>query len=198
MAKTKAKAGPPVVPTAPGGAIRTLALDISSTNIGVVLLVGQEPLKATALTLPGTLYHRLARGGAFMLGLLQGLADAGTVPDLLAIEAPAQRPVGHGEDGGGGVYNIIAQQRMVGIFLHLWMTLNPDLPIIEVGPLQAKKALTGSGNPRVATKEVMITSAQQQAPDFHWVEHSADAYGVGLWAASEMQQRLMVYQAGLS
>lgn len=192
----------PVVPSGEDGAIRLLALDISSTNIGFVLLEGRRVVKASVFAPQGELIDRLVQGGMYMTGIMKGFADSLWIPDALAYEGPAQRPVAHGKDAAGnpttqpmGVYNLIAQARMVGVFLYTWHLGAPARPIVEVGPLQAKKALTGSGSPAIATKERMVLFAHEHDPSRTWSEHEADALGTGLSALGTLETALAVWRS---
>jgi Holliday junction resolvasome RuvABC endonuclease subunit len=177
MSKRKRAELPAVDGTGPEGAVVIVALDISSTTIGVARLHDRTLVNSATLVLKGDLFGRISQVRA-------ALADWLQVADVLAIEAPSL---------GTTPYSMIAQQRVVGIVLWIWMEAHPDAPIIEIPPVVAKVALTGSHQ---ADKEAMIKCAAWLAPDRVFSEHAADAFGTGLAAFTKIDQaRLLAREA---
>lgn len=149
--------------------MNTLALDISSTNIGAVALVDGSVAWAGTLVLKGDLWHRIRQARHELLAHLVPQLAAYAI-DAVAYEGPAHR---------AQILSVVAQQRMVGVALLTLLERQPDLWIVEVSPATAKKALTGSGR---ADKAAMILSAASQITWRQPTEHEADALAVGLAA----------------
>lgn len=176
-AKPTAVDGVPLIPG--GGVIRVLALDISSTHIGIAVMDGREVREVFTYVLRGDLYHRIEQCADWvrvlpMLGV-----------EVLAIEGAAYkaRPLA-----------MIAQQRVVGIVLGAWLSrrqaVGLEAPIVEVPPVSAKAALSGNVH---ADKEQMIACVQQQYPLLGDIsEHDADAIAVGLAAIGKLEQARQV------
>lgn len=150
--------------------MKLLALDISSTNIGYVVWDGSRvgafgtlALKSTNLLTRLTMAHPL----------IESLIDR-TNPDAIAYEGPAHKTY---------ALAMIAQQRMVGVIL---LTVGMrHLPLIEIAPAAAKKALTRKGN---ANKDTMQLYASAYT-DLPFDEHQADALGVALAAWDTLTQK---------
>ena len=151
--------------------MKLLALDISSTAVGVAIFHEGELVQLQTHRLAGDLYSRIRKAGELMYALATGSAA-----EALAIEAPAYHA--HAKA-------LIAQQRVVGAMLAAWLTWNGG-PIVEIAPASAKLALTGSGK---AGKEQMITQARYKVDGrFEVTEHAADAYSVGRAALGILTQ----------
>jgi Holliday junction resolvasome RuvABC endonuclease subunit len=167
--------GVPVLPA--DGVITVLALDISSTKIGIALMDGREVREVFTYTLLGALYQRIEQCADWVRVLPMLSVDA------LAIEGAAY---------GAKPLAMIAQQRIVGIILGEWFTRRAaaelSAPLLEIPPLTAKVALTGNSK---ATKDIMIACARYLtavAID----EHGADAIAVGLAATGKLEQAQQV------
>lgn len=148
-----------------------LALDISSTHIGVVLyhdaVADGTPsgvVEHTEWTLQGDIAERCRRAYNHFFTLLERFPAI----DCLAIEAPVIR-------FGGS----IPQIRVSGAILTL--AGQRDIPYLDVSPAAAKRALTGKGN---ADKETMQARAHAYGITG---EHAADALGVALSAAGKVE-----------
>lgn len=134
--------------------MRILALDISSTYIGVVLVDGPALVEHKTWRLRGQDHGRRCRAAVDALDRqLQADPDV----DLVAIEAPV----------GKFAKAIIPQARVSGAVLAL--LAERRIAWVEIAPAAAKKALTNKGN---ADKAAMIAAAN--LPD----EHQADALGI--------------------
>lgn len=139
-----------------------LALDISSTAIGYVVLDGTvvrnrgtRLLKSKCLQTRVTMaYHALR----LLLDEVQ--------PTHLAYEGAAY----HAQP-----LALIAQQNVVGVLLLLCE--QRGLTAIAIPPAAAKKALTGQGN---APKAAMVAATQTAFGTLRISEHEADALGVAL------------------
>jgi Holliday junction resolvasome RuvABC endonuclease subunit len=176
--KRKKAALPAVKGSGPGGEICILALDVSSTNIGSALLHGREVRALGADRLKGDLETRIWQAGQAMQSILESYGPL----DVLAYEGPAHIVK--------GPFALIAQQRVVGVVLYLWLRRfsmqSRATPIIEVSPASAKVALAGS---HLATKDDMIACARLVVPGLSAIdEHAADAVGVGLAAYTKLEQ----------
>lgn len=167
--------GVPVIAT---DVIRLLALDISSTKIGIAVMDGRDVREVFTYTLRGNLYDRIEQCDDWAHVVLP-LLDV----EVLAIE---------GASYGAKPLAMIAQQRIAGIILGAWFNrrgqVGPAAPVLEVPPVIAKIALTGNSR---ATKDNMIACAQllvSVALD----EHGADAIAVGLAAMGKLEQAQQV------
>lgn len=141
-----------------------LALDVSSSHIGVVLWHGAV-VDHAEWTLTGDIAERCRRAYNHFFTLLERFP----VIDCLAIE-----------DGVRVNFKTIKQQqRVAGAILALAGQRN--IPVIEVMPSQAKHALTGIGN---CSKDTMIARAHAYGITG---EHAADALGVALSAAGKVE-----------
>jgi Holliday junction resolvasome RuvABC endonuclease subunit len=141
-----------------------LALDISSTRIGLVFYHGVV-LDHAEWTLQGDIAERCRLAYNRFYSALEKYPQV----DVLAIEGPASR----------FKKSLIPQCRVSGAILALAGQRN--LPLIEVSPTAAKFALAGIGN---ASKQVMQVFAQK-----HGVcgEHAADSLGVALAALKRIE-----------
>lgn len=146
-----------------------LALDISSTNIGMVVLDSSSTTvlyKATARLdrEDAPLPKRIVRASEWMERILMQLQGDGVRLRLVAIESPAHtaRPLA-----------MIAQQRVVGAVMVI--LTKAGLRVVEISPTTAKAALAGSGR---ADKHLMIHCAHMIMGEC--TEHEADALGVAL------------------
>jgi Holliday junction resolvasome RuvABC endonuclease subunit len=142
-----------------------LALDISSTHVGVCLYHGVV-LEHAEWTLSGEIASRCRQAYNRFYTLLERYPQI----DCLAIE-----------DGVKVNFKTIkAQQRVHGAILTL--AGQRDIPVIEVMPSEAKKALTTNGD---ASKALM----QQFAKILHEVtgEHASDALGVALACVGKVE-----------
>lgn len=181
MAKRKA-GDVPVVRVGEDGVIRILAMDISSTNIGIVVMDDREVREAFTYVLRGDLYQRIEQ----CAGWVHVLPVLGV--EVLAIE---------GASYGAHPQAMIAQQRIAGVILGYWLARRGNLdlpaPVVEIAPSLAKVTLTGNSS---ATKEQMIAAAEQWSPDVGmWTEHSADALSVGLAAYTKLWGARMYLEA---
>jgi crossover junction endodeoxyribonuclease RuvC len=149
--------------------MKLLALDISSTNIGYIVWDGDTVTLFGTIVIKGELFDRLIKAHP----QIEALIDRAQ-PDAVAYEGPAYKT---------SAMAMIAQQRMVGIAL-LVAGLR-RLPVMEIAPATAKKALTGAGN---ANKHIMQFHANQYADrvDVPFDEHQADALGVAMAAFGKM------------
>lgn len=167
--------GVPVLPA--DGVITVLALDISSTKIGIALLDGRDVREVFTYTLRGDLYQRIEQCADWV----HVLPVLGV--DALAIEGASYkaRPLA-----------MIAQQRIAGIILGEWFTRRQaamlSAPLLEIPPSTAKVSLTGNSK---ATKDDMIACARRIAPSVI-DEHGADAIAVGIAAAGRLEQAQQV------
>jgi len=141
-----------------------LALDISSTNLGFVLYHGAV-LDYGEHPLAGDIAERCRRA----YNVFHTLLDRYPQVDVLAVEAPVARFASA----------VIAQSRVAGAILALAGQRN--IPLVEVSPAAAKRALTGIGT---ATKYSMMLEAQGYGVSG---EHAADALGVALSAAGKVE-----------
>lgn len=140
-----------------------LALDISSTHIGIIFYHGVV-LDHTEWTLEGDIAERCRAAYSRFYTLLERYPQI----DVLAIESPVMRFAG-----------TIQQCRVSGAILALAGQRN--LPLIEVSPTAAKMALTGIGN---CSKEAMQARAQAYGVVG---EHASDALGVCLAACKRVE-----------
>jgi crossover junction endodeoxyribonuclease RuvC len=149
--------------------MKLLALDISSTNIGYVVWDGDAATLTGTLALKGDLLARIVAAQPRVEALVEQVQ-----PDAVAYEGPAHR---------AHALSMIAQQRMVGIVLLIAGMRR--LPLIEIAPAAAKKALSGNGN---ANKQMMELCAGAYLTGHD--EHQADALGVALaaWPTFRQQQ----------
>jgi Holliday junction resolvasome RuvABC endonuclease subunit len=134
-----------------------LALDISSTHVGLVLYHGAV-LDHAEWTLVGDIAERCRLAYSRFYTALERYPQV----DCLAVESPVER-------FGGAV---IPQARVSGAILALAGQRN--LPLLEVTPSQGKLALAGKGN---ADKCTMMARASAYGVIG---EHAADALGVAL------------------
>jgi len=141
-----------------------LALDVSSTNMGFVLYHGAV-LDYGEPPLAGDIAERCRRA----YNVFHTLLDRYPQIDVLAIEAPVARFASA----------VIAQSRVAGAILAL--AGQRGLPLVEVSPAAAKRALTGIGN---ATKDTMMARAREYRV---FGEHASDALGVALVAAGKVE-----------
>lgn len=141
-----------------------LSLDISSTNVGFVLFHAAV-LDHGEWTLSGDIAERCRLAYSRFYSLL----DRYPVIDCIAVEAPVARFASA----------VIAQSRVAGAILALAGQRN--IPLVEVSPAAAKRALSGQGN---ATKEEMQARAREYGVQG---EHAADALGVALVAAGKVE-----------
>ena len=150
--------------------MKLLALDISSTNIGYVVWDGDGAETVGTLTLKGDLLARIVAAQPQIEALVERVQ-----PDAIAYEGPAHR---------AHALSMVAQQRMVGIAL-LIAGLR-KIPLVEIAPSAAKKALSGNGN---ANKQMMEMCAGAYLSGHD--EHQADALGVALaaWPGLIQQKR---------
>lgn len=136
-----------------------LALDASSTMLGWVLYHGAV-LDHGEHKLTGTVEQRCAAAYNALWNMLHDYPAT----DCIAVEAPVARYASA----------VIAQSRVAGAILTLAGQRN--IPLVEVSPAAAKRALTGIGN---ASKDTM----QSRARAYGVVgEHASDALGVCLAA----------------
>jgi Holliday junction resolvasome RuvABC endonuclease subunit len=143
-----------------------LALDLSSTALGWVILDGTIVRASGEVTLRGDGIASRCRAAFHSVELL---VEVNRDIDCVAIESPVWRfakatiPQCHVQGA------VLARAALFG------------LHVIEVTPSQAKRRLSGQGN---GTKEEM-----QRAAACYGVagEHASDALGVGLWAAERVQ-----------
>jgi Holliday junction resolvasome RuvABC endonuclease subunit len=135
-----------------------LALDISSTRIGLVFYHGAV-LDHAEWHLTGDIAERCRLAYSRFHAALERYPQI----DCLAIESPVMRFAG-----------TIQQCRVAGAILAL--AGQRHLPLIEVAPAAAKLALAGKGN---CSKDDMQAAAKARGV---LGEHSADALGVALAA----------------
>lgn len=138
-----------------------LALDMSSTRIGVVVTCGTRVQLHRTWHLPGDIASRCFHAQEMVRNQLAILSNV----DLVAIEAPVARYA----------KALIPQARVSGAVLAA--VAGRGLAWLEVSPAQAKQALTGKGN--ASKMEVMQAAGLND-------EHQADAYALAL-AASRMK-----------
>lgn len=138
--------------------ITILALDISSTHIGVCY--NGQPMETWKL--PKLDIGMRCHTARVRLGALLRAASI----DLIVVESPVAR-------FGSAV---IAQSRVSGALLSLVSELG--IAWIELAPQKAKQALTGKGNADKLTMIAAASAATSRALD----EHASDAYG--LWLAA--------------
>jgi len=141
-----------------------MALDISSTNLGFVLYHGVV-LDHGEQALAGDIAERCRRA----YNVFHTLLDRYPQVDCLAIEAPVARFASA----------VIAQSRVAGAIFAL--AGQRTIPVVEVSPAAAKRALTGHGN---ASKEEMQRAARCYGVSG---EHAADALGVALACAGKVE-----------
>jgi Holliday junction resolvasome RuvABC endonuclease subunit len=141
-----------------------LALDISSTHVGLVLYHGAV-IDHAEWTLSGDIAERCRLAYSRFYTALERYPQI----DVLAVEGPASR----------FKKSLIPQCRVSGAILALAGQRN--LPFVEVSPTAAKFALAGIGN---CGKETM----QARASTYGVIgEHAADALGVALGALKRIE-----------
>ena len=157
--------------------MKLLALDISSTNIGVVVwdMIRDRVFDSLTIKLKGDLESRLYEGSKTFIALIDEYLCGS---DVIAFEGPAlhAKPLA-----------LIAQQRMVGCLFAAIERVGVGVQVLDIPPTTAKKALTGSGR---ADKARMIARARSFMPDADYTEHEADALGVGLAALATLGLRV--------
>lgn len=141
--------------TAKGTPMKILALDMSSTAIGVCY----DGATFATIALVGPISDRCRRAQQLIGTRVEALQDI----DLVVIESPVARFASA----------VIPQARVSGAVLAELSRRN--IVWVELSPQAAKKALTGKGN---ANKAQMIAAAPEGL-----TEHEADAYG--LWKAAK-------------
>jgi Holliday junction resolvasome RuvABC endonuclease subunit len=134
-----------------------LALDISSTKVGIVFYHGAV-LDHAEWTLQGDIAERCRLAYNRFYSALEKYPQV----DVLAVEAPVARYAS----------SVIAQSRVAGAILALAGQRN--IPVVEVSPAAAKRVLTGHGN---ADKPMMMRAAACYGVIG---EHASDALGVCL------------------
>lgn len=134
-----------------------LALDISSTRVGLVFYHGTV-LDHTEWQLSGDIAERCRLAYNRFYTALEKYPQV----DCVAVEAPVARFASA----------VIAQSRVSGAILALAGQRN--LPVVEVSPTAAKFALTGRGN---VGKDTMMARASAYGVSG---EHASDALGVCL------------------
>lgn len=140
-----------------------LALDISSSNVGLVFYHGRV-LDHAEWRLSGDIAERCRQAYSRFWSALEKYPQV----DVLAVEAPVLRY-------GGS----IPQIRVSGAILALAGQRN--LPLVEVSPTAAKFALAGIGN---CSKQTM----QARAGMYGVVgEHASDALGVAIAALKRVE-----------
>lgn len=139
--------------------MKILALDISSTTIGVCY----DGVHLETMTLRGDIDKRCA-SAAWLVGVF--IANHPDI-DFVVFEEPV----------GKFIKAIIPQACVQGAVLALLS--ERKLAWQKIAPAAAKKALTGKGN---AQKGQMIAAAQTALGGWELDEHQADAYG--LWRAA--------------
>lgn len=141
-------------------AIRILALDASSTHVGVCY--DGRALPTWTLPAKANIAARCQQARDLLAHQLQAHPDV----DLVVIESPVAR----------FAKAVIPQARVSGALLAL---LNErGLAWLELPPQDGKTALTGKGN---ADKDAMMAAARERTGEA-LDEHQADAYG--LWCAA--------------
>jgi Holliday junction resolvasome RuvABC endonuclease subunit len=141
-----------------------LALDISSTKVGIVFYHGAV-LDHAEWTLQGDIAERCRLAYNRFYSALEKYPQV----DVLAVEAPVARYAS----------SVIAQSRVAGAILALAGQRN--LPLIEVSPTAAKLALAGVGN---CSKDTMMARARAYGVIG---EHAADSLGVALAALKRIE-----------
>ncbi len=147
---------PLVSPQPPSSALTILALDMSSTKIGMCY----DGVMFETITLKGDIAERCKMAQQLIRGWLFYYANI----DLVVIESPVARFANA----------VIPQARVSGAVLS--EIADHGIAWHEVSPAAAKKALTGDGR---SGKQTMIEAAPAVCAD----EHQADAYG--LWLAGK-------------
>ena len=141
-----------------------LALDISSTAVGLVFYHDGRVLDLAEWQLQGDIAERCKLAYNRFYAALERYPQI----DVLAIESPVLRFAG-----------CIPQIRVSGAILTLAGQRN--LPLGEVSPAQAKRALTGTGS---ASKQLMMAYAAVYGV---CGEHASDALGVALSALKRVE-----------
>jgi Holliday junction resolvasome RuvABC endonuclease subunit len=142
-----------------------LALDISSSNVGLCFFHDGRALDSDEWILKGDIAERCRLAYSLFYTALERYPQI----DVLAIEAPVARFASA----------VIAQCRVSGAILALAGQRN--LPLIEVSPAAAKLALAGSGN---CSKDTMMARASAYGVVG---EHASDALGVALSACGRVE-----------
>lgn len=140
-----------------------LALDVSSTHLGYVIYHAAV-IDHGEKTLAGPIELRCRQAYNWLWLLLDRMQQ----PDLIAVESPVAQYV----------KALIPQVRVSGALLTL--AGQRDIPVIEVSPAQAKRALAGSG---AACKAAMQAAAARYGVSG---EHASDALGVVLSAVERV------------
>lgn len=157
--------------------MKLLALDISSTNIGVVVwdMIRDTVFDSLTTKLKGDLPTRLYEGSKTFVALIDEYLGG---HDVIAFEDAAHhaKPLA-----------LIAQQRMVGCLFAAIERCGVVVKTIGIPPSAAKKALSGSGR---ADKTQMIACASAYMPNSDYTEHEADALGVALAALVTLKMRV--------
>lgn len=142
-----------------------LALDMSSTAIGVVVADGARVREHTTWQLAGDIAQRCVSVQGLLRSQLANTPDI----DLIVIEAPV----------GRFAKALIPQARVSGAVLAV--LAETGIAWVEIAPAAAKRALCGKGT---AKKPEMIAAAS-----LHFLpgsEHEADAYALSI-AAQELK-----------
>lgn len=142
--------------------ITILALDMSSTTIGWVLLRDGGVADHGTQVLAGHIGHRCCLARAYVAALLRVHPDL----DMAAVESPV----------GRFVKAVIPQARVSGAVLGLFD--QHEIATVEIAPAAAKMALTGRGD---ANKGAVLLACHQ-AGFAAGSEHEADAYAVAIAA----------------
>ena len=157
--------------------MKLLALDISSTTIGVVVwdMIRDTVFDSLTTKLKGDLPTRLYEGSKTFVALIDEYLGG---HDVIAFEGPAlhAKPLA-----------LIAQQRMVGCLFAAIERRGGGMKVIDIPPTVAKKVLTGNGR---ADKARMIASARDYIPNADYTEHEADALGVAFAALVALKLRV--------
>jgi Holliday junction resolvasome RuvABC endonuclease subunit len=143
--------------------ITILALDMSSTAIGWVLLRDGSVVDSGTQALDGHIGRRCRLARAYVASLLRLHADL----DLAAVESPV----------GRFTKAVIPQARVSGAVLGLLD--QHEIATVEIAPTAAKRALTGRGNANKGAVLLACHTAGFAAGS----EHAADAYAVALAAS---------------
>ncbi len=142
--------------------ITILALDMSSTAIGWVLLRDGSVADHGTQILDGHIGRRCRLARAYVASLLRVHADL----DMAAVESPV----------GRFTKALIPQARVSGAVLGLFD--QHEIACVEIAPAAAKRALTGRGD---AKKSAVLLACHQRG-FAAGSEHAADAYAVAIAA----------------
>ncbi len=143
-----------------------LALDASTTHIGWAYLDGDRLLRSGEITLRGDPAERLRVAAWWLIGRDRA--------DVVALEEPFVGRNGH---------TAMQLARMTGALAGA-ITVAWKVPVVWVGPTEAKLAATGDGR---ADKRAVRKMIQAQFPNAYPGEHACDAVGVALAAAGKIK-----------